>query len=224
MPGSVLSKRVRIADPTQSIAARGVAVADRPPGNPRQHWLETFRSVRTETERRAALLSPEDQVVQSMPDASPTKWHRAHVTWFFEQFLLRPYAKNYRPFEERFAYLYNSYYVSAGPRAARPQRGLITRPTAAEVADYRAHVDAAVAELIKTAKDFGRLIPIIEIGLQHEQQHQELLLTDILHAFSFNETHPAYDPDWQWPQPSDERPAAGATLAGIHMIGHNGDG
>ncbi|MFZ0374642.1 MAG: hypothetical protein WAL39_15170, partial [Xanthobacteraceae bacterium] len=92
MPGSVLSKRVRIADPTQSIAARGVAIADRPPGNPRQHWLETFRSVRTETERRAALLSPEDQVVQSMPDASPTKWHRAHVTWFFEQFLLKPYV------------------------------------------------------------------------------------------------------------------------------------
>src|SRR5580692_11376634 len=148
MPGSVLSKRVRIADPTQSIAARGVAVADRPPGNPRQHWLETFRSVRTETERRSALLSAEDQVVQSMPDASPTKWHRAHVTWFFEEFLLRRFALAYKPFDERFGYLFNSYYVSAGLRHARPQRGMITRPGAIEVTAYRAHVDKAVTRLI----------------------------------------------------------------------------
>ena len=110
----------------------------------RRQWLEAYRAVRDETERRSALLSAEDQVVQSMPDASPTKWHRAHVTWFFEQFLLRPFVKDYRPFDERFAYLYNSYYVSAGPRAARPQRGLVTRPSAAEVAAYRAHVDDAV--------------------------------------------------------------------------------
>ena len=144
-----------------------------------------------------------------MPDASPTKWHRAHVTWFFEQFLLRPFAPDYKPFDERFAYLFNSYYVAAGPRQARPQRGLITRPDAAEVADYRAHVDAAVGALIAIgANDLATLIPIIEIGLNHEQQHQELLLTDILHAFSFNETHPAYDPDWQWPQAAREGPAA----------------
>ena len=169
------------------------------------------------------MLSPEDQVVQSMPDASPTKWHRAHVTWFFEQFLLQPYAKDYRVFDERFAYLYNSYYVSAGPRQARPQRGLVTRPSAAEVAAYRAHVDEAVAQLIETANDFAQLIPIIEIGLNHEQQHQELLLTDILHAFSLNATHPAYDPEWQWPRPA-ERIAAAATLNGIETIGHDGDG
>ncbi len=218
MQRSAISKPIRRADQVPD------AAAERPSGEPRAHWLKAFRAVRGETERRAGLLSPEDQVVQSMPDTSPTKWHRAHVTWFFEQFLLRPYAKDYRPFDERFAYLYNSYYVAAGPRAARPQRGLITRPSAAEVADYRAHVDHAVAELIETAKDFGLLIPIIEIGLQHEQQHQELLLTDILHAFSCNETHPAYDPDWQWPQSSNERPEAGATLAGIHTIGHNGAG
>ncbi len=158
-----------------------------------------------------------------MPDTSPTKWHRAHVTWFFEQFLLKPYVKSYRPFDERFAYLYNSYYVSAGPRAARPQRGLVTRPSAAEVADYRAHVDAAVATLIETADNFGEIIPIIEIGLQHEQQHQELLLTDILHAFSLNETHPAYDPDWLWPDTSVEDTAA-ATLSGVDTIGHDGAG
>ena len=222
MPGSVLSKRVRIADPTQSIAASGVTIADRPSADPRQRWLETFRSVRAETERRAALLSPEDQVVQSMPDASPTKWHRAHVTWFFEQFLLKPYVKNYTPFDERFAYLYNSYYVSAGPRAARPQRGLVTRPSAAEIAAYRAHVDAAVSDLIETASDFDQIVPIIEIGLNHEQQHQELLLTDILHAFSLNETSPAYDPDWQWPS-MDQRAVAAVTLSGLDTIGHDGD-
>jgi len=199
-------------------------MAERMSADPRRHWLKAFRTVRDETEARAALLSAEDQVVQSMPDTSPTKWHRAHVTWFFEQFLLRPHAKNYRPFDERFAYLYNSYYVSAGPRQARPQRGLITRPSTAEIAGYRAHVDAAASELIESAQNFGELIPIIEIGLNHEQQHQELLLTDILHAFSLNATHPAYDPDWQWPQGEGKRAASGARIAGVHRIGHDGDG
>ena len=222
MPGSVLSKRVRLADSTDPLAASNVAVAGRPSTDPRQRWREAFLCVRAETERRAALLSPEDQVVQSMPDASPTKWHRAHVTWFFEQFLLKPYVKSYTPFDERFAYLYNSYYVSAGPRAARPERGLVTRPSATEIAAYRAHVDAAVSDLIETASDFDQIVPIIEIGLNHEQQHQELLLTDILHAFSLNETNPAYDPEWQWP-PLDERAVAAATLSGLNTIGHAGD-
>src|SRR5271169_4887514 len=173
MPQSAASTRVRPAD-TASMALRGEVIQAAPSAaDVRQRALAAFGAVRGETERRAALLSAEDQVVQSMPDASPTKWHRAHVTWFFEQFLLRPHAKGYRAFDERFGYLYNSYYVSAGPRAARPHRGLVTRPTAAEVTAYRAHVDAAVAELIETAKNFAELIPIIEIGLHHEQQHQE---------------------------------------------------
>jgi ergothioneine biosynthesis protein EgtB len=180
--------------------------------------------VRGETERRAALLSAEDQVIQSMADASPTKWHRAHVTWFFEQFLLRPFAQGYKPFDERFGYLFNSYYVAAGPRQARPQRGLITRPTAAEVGAYRAYVDDAVAALVEAANDLETLLPIIEIGLNHEQQHQELLLTDILHAFALNETHPAYDRHWQWPPPERRLGAAKALLAGIHLIGHDGNG
>ena len=119
-----------IRDSSGDAEARATAAAS---DDPRRFWLEAFRTVRGETERRAALLSAEDQVVQSMPDASPTKWHRAHVTWFFEEFLLRKFVTGYQPFDERFGYLFNSYYVSAGPRHARPQRGMITRPGAAEV-------------------------------------------------------------------------------------------
>src|SRR5262249_25626081 len=131
-------------------------------------------------------------------------------------------------FDERFAYLFNSYYVTAGPRQARPQRGLITRPSADEVTAYRRHVDGAVMRLIESTNDLAELVPILEIGLHHEQQHQELVLTDILHAFSLNETNPAYDPQWQWPQParisvSDAQPNA-SPLASIHTIGHGGGG
>jgi ergothioneine biosynthesis protein EgtB len=196
-------------------------VADAPCGDPRSYWLDAFRAVRAETERRAGFLSAEDQVVQSMSDASPTKWHRAHVTWFFEEFLLRRFAPAYRPFDERFAYLFNSYYVSAGPRHARPQRGMITRPGTAEVTAYRAHVDTAMTKLIEAINDLLQLAPIIEIALNHEEQHQELLITDILHAFSLNATHPAFDPRWQWPE--SESVSAVARIAGIHRIGHEGD-
>ena len=204
-----------------------MTAAERTSGDPRRNWLDAFRAVRAETERRAAPLSPEDQVVQSMPDASPTKWHRAHVTWFFEQFLLRPFAKNYRVFDERFGYLYNSYYVAAGPRQARPQRGLITRPTAAEVDGLSRACRRGGRRADRERDGLRRAYSVIEIGLNHEQQHQELLLTDILHAFSLNETHPAYDPDWQSPQTKsnvDRDRAMAATIGGIHTIGHNGDG
>ena len=186
-------------------------------------WLDAFRAVRDETERRASLLSAEDQVVQSMPDASPAKWHRAHVTWFFEQFLLRPHLPNYRSFDERFSYFFNSYYVAAGPRYARPQRSLITRPGVAETTDYRAHVDAAVETLIETTDDPATVFSIVEIGLHHEQQHQELMLTDILHAFAQNPTHPAYDPQWQWPCGTSATANEDALVAGIHTIGHAGE-
>ncbi len=205
-------------------APEDVAQAE-PPGDPRRVWLDAFRAVRAETERRAAPLSAEDQGVQSMPDASPAKWHRAHVTWFFEHFLLRHFTPDYRSFDERFAYLFNSYYVAAGPRQARPQRGLITRPGVAETTAYRAHVDAAVAALIQSTDANASVFPIVEVGLNHEQQHQELMLTDILHAFAQNPTDPAYDIDWQWPQDTAaaER-ASGANddplIEGIHTIGH----
>jgi len=191
----------------------------------RRTWCEAFRGVRAETERRASFLSPEDQVIQSMPDASPAKWHRAHTTWFFEQFLLVPHVPGYEIFDERFAYLFNSYYVAAGPRHARPKRGLITRPGAEEVARFRAHVDAAVERLIEGAgaAELRKLIAVVEIGLHHEQQHQELLITDILHAFAQNPTWPVYDADWRMPR---GKSADGfAPLAeGIHTIGDDGAG
>ena len=196
------------------------------PTEPRVAWREAFLSVRAETERRAAPLSAEDQVVQSMPDASPTKWHRAHTTWFFEQFLLLPHLPGYRVFDERFGYLFNSYYVAAGPRHARPQRGLVTRPDSQEVGAFRAHVDAAVELLIATATqaDLAEVLRILEIGLNHEQQHQELLLTDILHAFAQNPVAPAYDAAWQAPRPQSPTPQFCELPSGIHTIGHPGAG
>src|SRR3954465_11599615 len=202
------------------------AVLKNAPASGRAHWIETFRRVRAETERRAAPLSAEDQVVQSMPDASPIKWHRAHTTWFFEQFLLVPHRPDYTIFDERFPFLFNSYYVAVGPRHARPQRGLVTRPGLEEIASYRTHVDAAVAQLIDAGDDetLRKIIPIVEIGLHHEQQHQELILTDILHAFAQNPVHPAYDENWRMPL-SQPNSAGFADLAsGIHSIGHSGEG
>ena len=192
----------------------------------REEWLLAFRRVRAETEARAAHLSAEDQQVQSMADASPTKWHRAHVTWFFEQFLLLPHDPAYKIFDARFPFLFNSYYVAAGPRHARPQRGLITRPNGDDVAAFRAHVDAAVARLIETvpAAEASRVFEILEIGLHHEQQHQELLLTDILHAFAQNPTDPVYDAQWRLP-PFAAGPRGFADVpAGIAAIGHDGTG
>jgi len=192
------------------------------PEAPRERWRKAFVAVRAETERRAARLSPEDQVVQSMPDASPAKWHRAHTTWFFEQFLVTPNLPGYKAFDPQFAYLFNSYYVAAGPRHARPMRGLVTRPGVAAVGDYRAHVDAAVTKLIAEADDetLARIVPIVEIGLNHEQQHQELMLTDILHAFAHNPTAPAYDADWHPPGAAGENGFVDLT-EGIHTIGHD---
>jgi len=216
------------AAPLPRAGASGAAPRLQPqsPDGMRAGWREAFRRVRGETEARAAHLSAEDQIVQSMADASPTKWHRAHVTWFFEQFLLVPNAAGYRIYDERFPFLFNSYYVAAGPRHARPQRGLITRPDSADVTGYRAHVDAAVERLIDTvpAEDAARVFAILEIGLHHEQQHQELLLTDILHAFAQNPTDPAYDRDWQPPPPTQGPRGLVEIPSGIHRIGHDGEG
>src|SRR4051812_13064721 len=126
-----------------------------------------------------------------MPDVSPTKWHRAHATWFFETFVLQSSLAGYRPFDERFGYLFNSYYEAIGPRHERSQRGLLTRPGAAEIGDYRAHVDAAVADLL-AAGVAPEVADLVELGLHHEQQHQELLLMDAKHVLSVNPMRPSY--------------------------------
>jgi ergothioneine biosynthesis protein EgtB len=209
-----------------SASASSASVAPQSVEQQRITWRDAFRKVRGETERRASHLSAEDQIVQSMADASPTKWHRAHVTWFFEQFLLVPNAPDYSIFDERFPFLFNSYYVAAGPRHARPQRGLITRPNGEDVTAYRAHVDAAVARLIETVneKDAQRVFSILEIGLHHEQQHQELLLTDILHAFAQNPTDPVYDATWQPPRAAVGPRGFIDVPSGIQTIGHDGHG
>ncbi len=212
--------------PAPSVLNRTEEQAPAGAADVRGRWRERFRAVRAETERRAAPLAPEDQTVQSMPDASPTKWHRAHTTWFFEQFLLLPRLAGYRVFDERFAYLFNSYYVAAGPRHARPRRGLITRPDCERVAAYRAHVDAAVERLIAGAaeSDLADVVRILEIGLNHEQQHQELMLTDILHAFAQNPIAPAYDPGWRAPRPRPPTPGFADVPSGLRSVGFEGEG
>jgi ergothioneine biosynthesis protein EgtB len=149
-----------------------------------------FLSIRLQTEDLAAPLSPEDQTAQSMPEASPTKWHLAHTTWFFETFVLRPHAQDYVVFDRAFDYLFNSYYEAVGPRHSRPQRGLITRPGVDEILAYRRHVTEAVAQLIDAGADVCGAM--IELGLHHEQQHQELILMDIKHLLSSNPLRPAY--------------------------------
>ncbi len=148
-----------------------------------------YDSVRTLSASLAAPLSDADATVQSMPDASPAKWHLAHVTWFFETFVLRDHVAGYAPFDPHFAYLFNSYYEAEGPRHARPMRGMLTRPSLDAVLAYRAHVDAAMAAALPELDDDAR--SLVTLGIQHEQQHQELLLTDIAHLFAQNPLQPA---------------------------------
>jgi ergothioneine biosynthesis protein EgtB len=183
--------------------------------------VERYCDVRSTTEALTAPLSAEDQTVQSMPDVSPTKWHRAHTTWFFETFVLGR-DPSYRVVDESYAFLFNSYYEAVGPRHARVERGLVTRPGAAEIGVYRERVDAAMAQLLRDGTG-GDVAWIIELGLHHEQQHQELLLMDAKHVLSCNPTLPAYGPH---PWPSSGAGVAGWADhdGGIVEIGHDGDG
>ncbi|MGD1879945.1 MAG: ergothioneine biosynthesis protein EgtB [Kiloniellaceae bacterium] len=160
----------------------------------RARLLAGFREVRARSDRLTAPLSPEDMTPQSMEDASPTKWHLAHTTWFFETFILRDYQPGYREFHPGYNYLFNSYYEAVGARHARPRRGLVTRPSVDAVRDYRRHVDAAMDALVATAPldAWLQLAPLLELGLHHEMQHQELLLTDLLHLLAQNPLNPAY--------------------------------
>jgi ergothioneine biosynthesis protein EgtB len=171
-------------------------------------------------------LSAEDQALQSMPDASPTKWQLAHTTWFFETLVLAPHAPGYRVHDDRFARLFNSYYESLGPRHPRPQRGLLSRPTLDEVWAYRAHVDEAMLRFIGSAdgRRWTAAAATLELGLHHEQQHQELMLTDLLHLFSTNPLAPA----WRDASPPLGGPAAAQRWRGFDPglveIGHAGRG
>jgi ergothioneine biosynthesis protein EgtB len=151
-----------------------------------------FDRVRATTVALARPLSAEDQLLQSMPDASPTKWHLAHTAWFFEAFVLRPHVPGYRPCPPEFEALFNSYYQSVGPLYPRAARGLVSRPGLADVMGYRAHVDAALGDALEAGQLDDEALAVVELGLHHEQQHQELLLTDIQHALSRNPLQPAY--------------------------------
>ena len=176
----------RVASPSFQRRAAGHAE--------RAGWASRYASVRAHSLALAAPLSAEDQCVQSMPDASPAKWHLAHTSWFFETVLLQPHSPGYRVFDARWGFLFNSYYESLGPRHPRPQRGLLTRPSQAEVLAYRAHVDAAMQDWIRDCDPAAWRVaePLLALGLQHEQQHQELLLTDAKHLLSLNPLQPAY--------------------------------
>jgi ergothioneine biosynthesis protein EgtB len=185
-----------------------------------------YDEVRALTERLAAPLSAEDQTVQSMPDASPTKWHRAHTTWFFETFLLVPRQRGYQPFDPQFGYLFNSYYEAVGARHPRPQRGLVSRPGIAEVASYRSQVDVAMRELVDEVASGGPpdVADLVELGLQHEQQHQELLLMDVKHVLSCNPLFPAYL-DSAAPMAATNHPCGWVSHdGGLVEIGHAGPG
>ena len=190
-----------------------------------------YTEVRALTESLAEPLSPEDQTVQSMPDVSPTKWHRGHVTWFFETFLLQPWLRGYEQFHPAFAYIFNSYYETIGARHPRAERGLVSRPGVSEIAAYRRHVDSAMAELLARTPDES-VRSLVELGINHEQQHQELLLMDIKHVLSRNPLQPAYRGPVAGPPVGDEGegPPTVAPLGwyehegGLSEIGHRGDG
>ena len=193
--------------------------------SPRRDLTGRFLRVRQQTVHLCKPLQVEDFVVSSMPDVSPTKWHLAHTSWFFETFVLADHDPDYRSPNPRYAFLFNSYYVQAGERHCRAQRGLVTRPSVAEVMEYRRHVDEAMLKLCdRIADDHAHPAwPVIELGIHHEQQHQELLLTDIKHVFWTNPLKPAYRDALPATRQADAM--SWKTFdAGIRRIGHTGDG
>ncbi len=178
-----------------------------------------YSDIRAETEHRAAPLSDADATPQSMPDASPAKWHLAHTTWFFETFLLIPHVADYQVFDADYGFLFNSYYEAAGPRQARNARGLVTRPSLERIFAYRAHVDAAMAVALADLPS-----DLVTLGLHHEQQHQELLLTDILNLFAQNPLEPVYAGDGALPSAAESGLDWHHHDGGLVEIGHDGEG
>lgn len=197
--------------PSHPFIQRSLPVDAAPAGLPAR-----YQQVRAQTERLAAPLSAEDCQLQSMPDTSPTKWHLAHVTWFFETFILERFEPDFKPFDTSFRVLFNSYYNGVGDKYPRPQRGLISRPTLAQVLAYRAEVDERISSVLAqgmAGSARAELETLVSLGLQHEQQHQELLLTDIKHALSFNPSRPAYARHW---------PLAGISPQPLHWLAFDG--
>ena len=186
---------------------------------------DRYRYVREQSLALIKELLPEDTVVQTMPDVSPTKWHLAHVTWFFERFVLEPGLKNYSRFDDNYHYLFNSYYYTAGQMHARPKRGFLSRPTLNQVLDYRSHVDTAMQQLLHTDATDKDIINVITLGLHHEQQHQELMLTDIKHVFSCNPIRPPVSTSLDSASTLQVAPYSyNEGEAGIRPIGFAGDG
>lgn len=193
----------------------------------RQEFLQRFRTVRQDSESLCQPLQIEDYVIQTTPEASPAKWHLAHVTWFYETFILTVFSDNYREFHPRFRYLFNSYYEQVGEFFPRPHRGLLSRPTVEEVYRYRTYVDAQMSQLIEKAneKDWYHIASRLLIGLNHEQQHQELLLTDLKYNLAFNPLRPAYRHDLPTPPHRTAPPLNWFDYAdGLEAIGFQGDG
>ncbi|MEM1128136.1 MAG: ergothioneine biosynthesis protein EgtB [Bacteroidota bacterium] len=189
---------------------------------------ERYDQVRAFTRRLAAPLAIEDYVIQTMEDVSPTKWHLAHTTWFFETFVLSPHLEGYRPCHPQYAYLFNSYYIQAGERHCRDRRGYLSRPTVEEVYAYRTYVDEHMQVLLNHPDEALQAViaPLVEIGLHHEQQHQELLVTDIKHVLSVNPLRPVYRADLTaLGTPEEAPPLAWLSLAeGTYTVGHEGSG
>lgn len=184
---------------------------------------ERYESVRTATESLVENLAPEDCVIQTMPDVSPTRWHLAHVTWFFEHFILANHVPRYQAFNEDFGYLFNSYYYSVGEMHLRPQRGFLSRPTVAEIMDYRSYVDQHMHKLLQSEQGTD-LAAVVTLGINHEQQHQELIVTDIKHVFSHNPLYPALVAQ---SEPASKPPLAMQFIEGtegITEIGFKGEG
>lgn len=185
-----------------------------------------YREVRTYTDHLCEPLEVEDYIPQPIVDVSPAKWNIAHTTWFFEEMVLKPFAADYQVFDEGFGFLFNSYYNTIGDRTKRDHRGDISRPTVKQVFEYRRHVDDAMGRLLELVAQNSELNDLIVLGLNHEQQHQELLLTDLKYAFSVNPLLPAYRNDYFPEERSEASASAGgaACQAGIYEIGRTGDG
>lgn len=191
----------------------------------RQLLIEKYKSVRNFFKVLCDPLETEDYVIQSMPDVSPTRWHLAHTSWFFEAFVLQKAIKHYKSLHPQYNFLFNSYYVQIGERFTRAKRGLLSRPTVQEVYEYRDYVDDKVIEFISnsTEDQFSEYGPVIEIGINHEQQHQELMLTDIKHVFSMNPLHPVYSDNYTPIVDGIPQMSFRKFDEGLYEIGHPGD-